>query len=250
MSVHICTIGWEDEERIIGPMIELRPSKVYLVYGKRNRLDPDGLAKKNAERIKEKLGVFVASEFVEVDPHNLLDAFQKIDSIIKKEKEVYINFTSGTKILIGAALMASVVHASNVKEVYYGKPKEYIPKKLGFSSSGYDHKVSLPIFTSEFGKIREDQQLRSILRILLNEKKNGYCVSSVEELTKLSEPEKYETASKISGKEKKTDMARVRYQLGRLEDLNYVSTVRERKRLRICLTDSGIEAAAVILGMS
>ncbi len=72
-------------------------------------------------------------------------------------------------------------------------------------------------------------------------------ISSVEELTKLVYLKKYSRRKKTPEDKKKADIAKIRYNLDKLEKLNYVSTERTDKRLRVSLTKSGKIMAEAVL---
>lgn len=248
MTVHICTIGWENPDRIVGPMKKYRPTRVYLVHGKRTDLDKGKIARERAKEIEGQLGVMIDSTRVEIDPHDLVDIFKNIEKIIEEESAegngVYINITGGTKILVGSTLMAAVAHMDKILGIYYGKPKVYTDTKQ-FGSEGYSHRVVLPIFSPELEKLKQNEKFIKVLKTLYKQKEHK--VPSIDELSSLAFPMKYK-ASTLKGKtEKKKLEATTRYYLDVLGEYHFIETEKVKRKLTIKLTPSGVEAARVLL---
>jgi len=131
MLVLISTTGWQND-LTIKAAVKSKADKIILVTCAVKKGTPvedaDKFVKKLAKESQKELNNFFETEIVEVDYSDYQDAFEKISTIVKKEKtkgnKVQLNITEGSKLT--AAAMMSVAFMQNVEVLYF------IPKKYNF----------------------------------------------------------------------------------------------------------------------
>lgn len=158
-NVHICTVGWERADRIVKSMLRfLPPSKVYLIYGKPGEsLDKKGKAKAIAEdvrKILEEVYTPIPIEFKELkNPHDPNEIWFTFQEIVEKESskgaEICMNVSAGTKVMVVAAVMFTVLREDANVCMYYGIPEEYpFSKNMDkYTSWGCQEVIEIPRLT-------------------------------------------------------------------------------------------------------
>jgi len=158
-----------------------------------------------------------------------------LDQIIGKEKkeqnEIFVNVSSGTKVMVVTSIMYSVLNEDIDIRIYYGIPEEYpiSEEEDAYTSVGCKEVVEIPRLTP------------SLQRIFLDEDRTTLTV-----LKKIAENEVYESIEKLK---EDTNLKRstLKYHLDILEKLNFIEIVRKGKKSIIRITKLGKTYAKILV---
>jgi DNA-binding transcriptional ArsR family regulator len=230
-KVHICTVGWESADRIVKSMLGFSPpSKVYLIYGKQGGMDHKGKAETIAGEVKsmlEETYMPIPIEFKELDnPHDPNEIWYILQEVVEKETkdgvEICLNVSAGTKVMVVASIMFTVLREDANICIYYGVPQSYpiSDEEDKYTSVGCKEVVEIPRLTPSLKRLfmSSDKTASKILGLLDKKRYN-----SIKELTE----------------EIDVPRSTIKYYLDMLEQQKFVKLTREGKESKIEITKMG-----------
>jgi hypothetical protein len=235
-NVHVIPMGLEID-RVLAGLREYPTNYAVFIYGTNPKLDVEQKARSNGKKIEKMINatVSVSNEFV--DYHDFHNAFNKLYEIFTKLSsegyKIYVNLSSGSRIISSAALMVAFMTNSNP---YYIFPAKYnISKTTTVLSKGYDGIVKLPIMTISKPTDHEILVLNSL-------KKAGGSVKKQNELIPL-----LDTTGFFTDKRDREDIrrytARKRAKLNRnvnkLAAKNLIELKKEGRNVTMTITTTG-----------
>jgi hypothetical protein len=226
--IQIALVGF-DYDRIIKPIKDHPPNKVYLVYD--NKKDDYGkLSKKFAVQLKKNVGEVINCELMGFDPWNFKDCFEKIVGIFQKERnaDITINISSSTNLAVAAAVYAASIFKAQI--VYVRGEYKELPKLKQKVSAARDP----PQFIDPFTPTELSSDELGILRAVHI---NGGKVESLTRLTKiLRSPSK-----RMDESDMRKNRALLSYKVRKLESLGFVrrEPSNNRNKVGVVLTDAG-----------
>jgi len=145
-TVHIIPMGLE-QDRVIEGFKRYPTNRAIFIQGKARRLKVEQLARRNAREIKKMISSTIKVEILELNLYNFEDAFIELkrlfDDLKDEGYEIYVNISTGTRIVSSAALLAC--YMCNAIP-YYVIPREYtLPKGKYVLTKGVRDVVQLPI---------------------------------------------------------------------------------------------------------
>ncbi len=236
-KVHVIPMGLEID-RVLGGLKEFPTNRAILLYGTDQDSDIEMRARVNGARIKEKVSATIDIEEIELDIFDFFESTRKIVQMLEGLKNeghsVYVNLSTGNRIVTSAALLACYMTGSHP---YYVRPVSYsIPSDKEVLSHGVSSVMEIPSVRI-IGPTGQGQKL---LRILAS---HG---GSVRHETALIQPledvpdffdERKDTESKRSYlARKRAHLSRV---LRSLEKEGYVSLNRKGRYVNVNITDPG-----------
>jgi hypothetical protein len=235
---HIIPMGLEID-RVLGGLRKFPTNRAIFLYGKDKEGGIEKKARENGRRIKEMVSATIQIEDRELDIFDFYDASRElremIDDLVADGHSVYVNLSTGNRIVTSAALLACFMTNSHP---YYVRPESYsIPGDQFVLSHGVSAVIEIPSVTilgpsgtgikvlkvlgTQGGSVRYETSLLPYLEVLgdfFKERKEG------------------ET--------KKAYMARKKAHLSRvlkgLEKEGYVNLTRKGKYVSVSLTETGL----------
>lgn len=143
--VHVIPIGLEID-RILEGLKEYPANYAVFVKSKKIGSEVEKIARKNAENVKEKIKYTTEVDDIELDYHDFKTSFVEFKRLFEelqvKGYSVYVNLSSGTRIVASAALIASFLTGARP---YYVVPKKYnYPKGKTVLSEGAEKILTIP----------------------------------------------------------------------------------------------------------
>lgn len=226
--IQIALVGF-DYDRILKPVQDLPPNKLYLCYD--NKPDSYGkLSKKFATQIDKKVRNVISTELIGFNPWDFKDSFEKIMNVMKHEykAEITVNISSSTNLAVAAAIYAASIYKARI--VYVKGEYKELPTIRDKVSSARD----LPQFIDPFTPTNLSKDDLAILKIL--SKMDGEC----ESLTALA-GQLFSGSKKNQIKNLRKNRAQLSYRIKKLEELGFVSRSfsGKRNRVGVKLTDAG-----------
>lgn len=236
-TVHVIPMGLEID-RVLGGLKHFPTNRAILVYGTDRRSDIERKSRHNGELIKEKVSATIDVEEIELDIFDFYVSSRTLTSLLRKliseGFEVYVNLSTGNRIITSAALLSCFMTGSHP---YYVRPDEYsIPPDQEVLSVGVSSVMEIPSVRI-IGPSAAGQEILKTL---------GKMGGSVRHETSLIQPlegvkdffsDKKETESK------RAYLARKRAHLSRvlrsLEKEGYVRLSKKGRFVKVSLTDSG-----------
>lgn len=162
--VHIIPMGLE-MDRVIEGLKQYPTNYAIFIQGKRRYLKVEQIARRNAREIKKLVSSTINVETLELNLYDFESAFIELkklyDDLNGKGYSVYVNISTGTRIVSAAALLAG--YLSNVTP-YYVIPREYtLPKGKNVLSTGVKGIVQLPTLGIEVPTKKEQEVLKALL---------------------------------------------------------------------------------------
>ena len=226
--IHIALVGF-DYDRIIKPIKDHPPNKIYLFYD--NKKDDYGkLSKKFAMQLKGNVSDVISCELIGFNPWDFKDCFEKIIRTIRQEKsaDITINISSSTNLAVAAAVYAASIFKAQI--VYVRGEYKELPRLKQKVAAARDPPQFIDPFTPT--ELSEDEL--GILKALYKNK------GSVESLTELTNKLNL-TSKKLKETELRQNRALLSYRIKKLEDLGFVkrNTEGNRNKVGVTLTDAG-----------
>lgn len=142
---HVIPIGLE-VDRILAGFKEYPANYAIFVKSKKIGSDVEKIARENAESVKEKIKYTAEVEDIELDYHDFKTSFVEFKKLFEVLQDrgysVYVNLSSGTRIVASAALIASFLSGARP---YYVVPKKYnYPKEKTVLSEGAEKVLTIP----------------------------------------------------------------------------------------------------------
>ena len=143
--VHVIPIGLE-VDRILEGFKEYPANYAVFVKSKKIGSEVERIARENAESVKEKIKYTVEIDDIELDYHDFKTSFVEFKRLFEKLQDrgysVYVNLSSGTRIVASAALIASFLTGARP---YYVVPKKYnYPEGKTVLSEGAEKILTIP----------------------------------------------------------------------------------------------------------
>jgi hypothetical protein len=236
-KVHVIPMGLEID-RVLGGLKEFPTNKAILIYGTDRGSDIERRARKNGDRIKEKVSATIDIEELELDIFDFFESTRVMVHLMMKLKRegnsVYVNLSTGNRIVTSAALLACYMTGSHP---YYVKPESYsIPSDKEVLSVGVSSVMEIPsvkiVGPSEKGQV--------MLRTLASQ---GGTVRHETALIQPLEAVGDFFDERRDMESKKAYLARRRSHLSRvlktLERDGYVELSRKGRFVNVNITDSG-----------
>ena len=236
--VHIVPMGLE-LDRVLGGLKEFPTNRVILLYGKDISSEIEKKARLNGKKIREMVSATIDVEEMEVDIFDFYSAARTLKGLFidlrTKGAEIYVNLSTGNRIITSAALLACFMTRSHP---YYVRPERYsIPEDQEVLSYGVASVMELPSVTI-MGPTRDEEEL-------------------LKALSKLGGTARHETSliphlemvggffkSRKEGESKRSYLARKRAHLSRvlkaLENEGYVTLVKKGRYVNVSLTETGL----------
>lgn len=171
------------------------------------------------------------TEFVYADYYDLKDCLSTIKNVferhVKKYDEIFVNISSGNKLLVAATIIVSQFYPA---KLFYVIPEKYnvLPEKMTISS-GVKKIVSIPTFKLS-GVIEPTEKEKKIL-IELGKKTS---LSTLAE--RLTPPDKYSKMDDYDTRKVKTLLL---YHIKKMKNKQLIETELKNRQLFISLTETG-----------
>ena len=230
-SLQIILMGWEWDRLLYG-MKEYPQKKAILVCSSEKKQPQwtkptENITKNLIERIKD----VIDTEVVRVNYYDFDECLFTLSKIIEENVEKYdaisINISTGSKILVTAAILVSQYYPV---ELFYVVPKKYnIPKNIPYFTSGFREIIKLPTFNIKGLVIPTKKQ-----KEIFSELEHGKI--SFSDLVK-----KYASKRGISLDRRKTENMKSLffYHLKKLEEKGLIKMKVENNQMFISLTTTG-----------
>jgi CRISPR-associated protein Csa3 len=144
-TVHVVPMGLE-KDRVIEGLRRYPTNHAIFIHGKTKHLKVEQLARRNTKDIQKLIKSTIRVDILELDLYDFESAFVELKSLFDDLKSqgyrIYVNISTGTRIVSAAALLAAFM--TNAVP-YYVIPKEYnLPKGKNVLSTGTKGVVQLP----------------------------------------------------------------------------------------------------------
>jgi hypothetical protein len=235
---HIVPMGLE-LDRVLGGLKEFPTNRVILLYGKDRGSEIEKKARKNGSRLREMVRATIDVEEMELDLFDFYSATRTLKVLFQKIAdegfEVYVNLSTGNRIITSAALLACFMTSSHP---YYVRPERYsIPEDQEVLSYGVKSVLEIPSVTI-MGPTREEEELLKALGRL------GGSARHETALIPQLEPVKGFFKQRKEGESKRAYLARKRAHLSRtlrtLEKEGYITLIKRGKYVNVFLTETGM----------
>jgi hypothetical protein len=235
---HIIPMGLE-VDRVLGGLRMFPTNRAIFLYGNDLASDIERKARENGKRIREMVSATIQIEDRELDIFDFYDAARKLRELIEdladEGHRVYVNLSTGNRIVTSAALLACFMTNSHP---YYVKPEKYsIPEDQFVLSHGVAGVMEIPS-VSILGPSDAGVE---VLKVLSSQGGSvRYETSLIPHLDLAGDFFK----ERNEGETKKAYMARKKAHLSRvlkgLEKEGYVSLSRRGKYVSVNLTETGL----------
>ncbi|UCH89049.1 MAG: hypothetical protein JSV49_12590 [Thermoplasmata archaeon] len=224
-------------DRVLAGLRHYPTNFAVFIYGTNPKLDVEQKARSNGKKIEKMINATVNVRHEFVDHYDFQNAFNKLFEIFNSLKDdgynIYVNLSSGSRIISSAALLVSFMTDSIP---YYVYPTKYnISKTTTVLSKGYENVVQLPIMAIDTPSDKEIMVLNAL-------KKSGGSISKQNELIPILENLQFFTPKK-EREDMKRYNARLRAKLNRfisnLAKRNFVALKKEGRTVTVTLTHSG-----------
>jgi hypothetical protein len=236
-SIHIVPMGLE-MDRVLGGLKEFPTNRAIFLYGKDEGARIERKARRNGERIRQMVSATIDVTEMEVNVFDFQECTEVLRELFSKfsseGSEVYVNISTGNRIVTSAALLAAFMTGARP---YYVRPESYsIPDDQEVLSHGVSGVLVIPQVSVK-GPTNMEQ---SVLRALRAE---GGSVRHETSLIPLLEGTDGFFDERKENESKRSYVARKRAQISRLlrgmEKGGYVSLVKRGRYVNVTLTDSG-----------
>ncbi|MGA1847976.1 MAG: DUF6293 family protein [Thermoplasmatota archaeon] len=235
---HIIPMGLE-VDRVLGGLRMFPTNRAIFLYGSDRGSEIEKKARENGRRIKEMVSATIRIEDRELDIFDFYDAARKLRELIEgltgEGHSVYINLSTGNRIVTSAALLACFMTNSHP---YYVRPERYsIPEDQFVLSHGVAGVMEIPSVTI----LGPSGAGVKVLKVLSSQGGSvRYETSLIPQLEMVGDFFK----ERNEGETKKAFMARKKAHLSRvlkgLGKEGYVSLVRRGKYVSVSLTETGL----------
>ncbi len=243
-TVHVVPMGLE-VDRILEGFRRYPTNYAVFIQGKARRLKVEQLARRNAREVKDQIKSTIKVDIMELNLYDFEEAFVEIkklfDDLNENGYQIYVNISTGTRIVSSAALLAC--HMCGAIP-YYVVPREYtLPKGKYVLTKGVKDVVELP----SLGINTPTDKEHVVLKALLDK---GKSVNAQKEL--LDAVPKSFFDDRKEGEDPSQFKARKRAKLNRvikqLGEKGFVTMNKLGRNVEVALTDSG--KMLCLMGMS
>jgi len=234
-TVHVIPMGLE-QDRILEGFRRYPTNYAIFIQGKARKLKVERIARMNAKEVKDQIKSTVKVEMREYNLYNFEEAFLELkklfDDLNSEGYQIYVNISTGTRIVSSAALMACCMCNAIP---YYVIPREYtLPKGKYVLTKGVKDVIQLPTLGIN---TPSDKEL-DVLNALLDK---GRTVSAQKELMDAipkafyGDRKENEDLSSYRGRKR----AKINRVVAQLTEKGFVTTVKRGRNVEVTLTDSG-----------
>ncbi len=236
-SIHIVPMGLE-VDRVLGGLKAFPTNRAIFLYGKEGGTGIEARARKNGERIRQMVSATIDVTELEVDVFDFQECTDVLRELFSEHSdlgsEVYVNISTGNRIVTSAALLAAFMTGAHP---YYVRPQGYnIPDDQEVLSHGVSGVMLIPRVSVKGPTVTE----QSVLKALRSE---GGNVRHETSLIPLLEGTDGFFDERREDESKRSYIARKRAQISRLlrgmEKGGYVSLFKRGRYVNVSLTDSG-----------
>jgi hypothetical protein len=236
--VHIVPMGLE-MDRVLGGLKEFPTNRVILLYGTDATSKIEKKARLNGKRIKEMVSATIDVEEIELDIFDFYSAARTLKNMFhelrEKDVEVYVNLSTGNRIITSAALLACFMTRSHP---YYVRPERYsIPEDQEVLSYGVESVMEIPSVTIMGPTSDEEELLKALGRLGGSARHETSLIPQLETVGGFFKPRK-------EGESKRSYLARKRAHLSRvlkaLDNEGYVTLVKKGRYVNVSLTETGL----------
>ncbi|MGA1866702.1 MAG: DUF6293 family protein [Thermoplasmatota archaeon] len=236
--VHVIPMGLE-LDRVLGGLKEFPTNHVILLYGKDSSSGIEVKARHNGEKLRDLISATIDIEERMMDIFDFYSAARSLKELFSDLRnrgfEVYVNISTGNRIITSAALLAVFMTGSHP---YYVQPERYsIPEGQEVLSHGVSSVMEIPSVTI-VGPSREDEQVLKVLGKLGGTARHETSlIPYLETVRGFFKPRK-------ESESKRSYLARNRAHLSRtlrsLEKDGYVTLIKKGRYVNVSLTDTGL----------
>jgi uncharacterized protein DUF6293 len=235
---HIVPMGLE-VDRVLGGLKEFPTNKVILLYGTDMSSDIERRARSNGTRIKEMVKATIDVIEMDLDIFDFYSATRTLKKLLQDMRddgfEVYVNLSTGNRIITSAALLVCFMTRSHP---YYVRPEKYsIPEDREVLSHGVTSVIEIPCVTIMGPTKDEEELLIALGRLGGNARHETSLIPQLESVKGFFKPKK-------EGESKRSYLARKRAHLSRylktLEKEGYISLVKKGRYVNVSLTETGM----------
>lgn len=234
-TVHIIPMGLE-LDRVIEGFKRYPTNRAIFIQGKARYLKVEQIARRNAREVKKLISSTIKVENIELNLYDFESAFVELknlfDELNDEGYQIYVNISTGTRIISTAALLAC--YLCNAIP-YYVIPREYsLPKGKYVLSKGVKDVVQLPILGINTPTKKELVILSSLLD------KEG-SVNAQKELIEavpksfFGDRKEGEDLSSYKARKK----AKINRVIAQLAEKGFVTLKKRGRNVEVTLTDSG-----------
>lgn len=236
-TVHIIPMGLE-VDRVLGGLKEFPTNSAIFLYGTNRDSDIERKARKNGDLIREKVSATIDIRERELDIFDFyastISIVHLMQELIDGGAEVFVNLSTGNRIVSSAALLACYMTGSNP---YYVKPLSYsMPPENAVLSKGVESVQRLPSVRILGPSSRGEAVLRTISSM-------GGSVKYETSLIQPLESEKGFFDERKETESRRSYLARKRAHLSRmlrsLEKDGYIELTKRGRYVSVSLTNSG-----------
>jgi len=234
---HIIPMGLE-VDRVLGGLRRFPTNRAILLYGNDTESEIEKKARENGKRIRDMVSATIQIEDRELDIFDFYDAARKLrelmESLSEEGYKVYVNLSTGNRIVTSAALLACFMTGSHP---YYVRPERYsIPGDQFVLSHGVKEVMEIPSVTI-LGPTGAGVKVLKVLN------SQGGSVRYETSLIPHLDLQGDFFKDRNEGETKKAYMARKKAHLSRvlkgLENEGYVSLTRKGKYVSVSITETG-----------
>jgi hypothetical protein len=234
-NVHIVPMGLEQDRVIEG--LKMYPTNYAIfIQGKARYLKVEQIARRNAREIKKLVSSTIKVDTLELNLYDFETAFVEFKKLFDELNDagytVYVNISTGTRIISSAAMLAC--YMCNAVP-YYVIPREYtLPKGKNVLTKGVKGVVQLPVMGINTPSPKEQIVLNALLE-------KGETVNAQKELMDAMPKSFY--GDRKEGEDLSSFKARKRAKINRvvsqLAENGFVTLNKLGRNVEVTLTDSG-----------
>ncbi|MGA1872456.1 MAG: DUF6293 family protein [Thermoplasmatota archaeon] len=235
--VHVIPMGLE-LDRVLGGLKEFPTNRAILLYGRDLTSGIEIKARNNGQRLKEMVSATIDVEEMEMDIFDFYSSTRSLKELFQelrlKGNEVYINLSTGNRIISSAALLAAFMTRSHP---YYVRPDRYsIPEDQEVLSHGVSSVMEIPSVTIMGPNSDQEEVLKVLGRLGGTARHETSLIPYLEEIRGFFKPRK-------EGESKRSYLARNRAHLSRtlrtLEGDGYISLSKKGRYVNVSITETG-----------
>ncbi|MBN1390258.1 MAG: hypothetical protein JXA22_06420 [Candidatus Thermoplasmatota archaeon] len=237
-AVHVIPMGLE-LDRVLGGLKEFPTNHVVLLYGKDARSPIEIKARHNGERVKELISATIDVEEMVLDIFDFYSATRSLKELFSelgnRGGEVFVNLSTGNRIITSAALLAAFMTRSHP---YYVQPERYsIPEDQEVLSHGVSSVMEIPSVTIMGPSKQQEEVLKVIGRLGGTARHETSLIPHLEMVKGFFKPRKDDES-------KRSYLARNRAHLSRtlrsLESDRYITLTKKGRFVNVSLTETGM----------
>lgn len=237
-TAHVVPMGLE-MDRVLGGLKEFPTNRVILLYGTDVDSEIERKARLNGDRIKEMVKATIDVVEMELDIFDFYSATRMLKGLFLELREegfeVYVNLSTGNRIITSAALLACFMTRSHP---YYVRPEKYsIPEDQEVLSHGVASVMEIPSVMIVGPTKDEEELLNALGRLGGSVRHETSLIPQLDTVKNFFKPRK-------EGESKRSYLARKRAHLSRslktLEKEGYINLSKKGRYVNVSLTETGL----------